>query len=86
MPAGYVTEGDDEILVSVGDKIADKGEMENLVLFDLELDEMIDRQVEDSVRFGQDLGQRISDAVQKAIDGKFRFRRQEKNPQVQDEE
>ena len=54
--------------------------------FDLELDEMIDRQVEDSVRFGQDLGQRISDAVQKAIDGKFRFRRQEKNPQEQDEE
>ena len=54
--------------------------------FDLELDEMIDRQVEDSVRFGQDLGQRISDAVQKAIDGKFRFRRQEKNPEEQDEE
>ena len=54
--------------------------------FDLELDEMIDRQVEDSVRFGQDLGQRISDAVQKAIDGKFRFRRQEKNSQEQDED
>ena len=54
--------------------------------FDLELDEMIDRQVEDSVRFGQDLGQRISDAVQKAIDGKFRFRKKKKNPQEQDEE
>ena len=40
MPAGYVTDGEDEILVSVGDKIADKGEMENLVLFDLDLDDI----------------------------------------------
>ena len=40
MPAGYVTDGDDEILVSVGDKIASKGEMENLVLFDLDMDDI----------------------------------------------
>ena len=38
MPAGYVTDGEDEILVSVGDRIADKAEMENLILFDLDLD------------------------------------------------
>ncbi len=34
MPAGYVSEGDSRILVSVGDKIKDKTELENLVLFD----------------------------------------------------
>ncbi len=38
MPAGYVTDGEAEILVSVGDKIADKDEMNNLVLFDLDID------------------------------------------------
>ena len=35
MPAGYVTDGEAEILVSVGDKIKDKNELENLVLMDL---------------------------------------------------
>ncbi|MBQ9016404.1 MAG: efflux RND transporter permease subunit [Firmicutes bacterium] len=40
MPAGYVTDGDDEILVSVGDKIADQAEMENLILFDMGMDDI----------------------------------------------
>ena len=53
---------------------------------DIDLDEEIDRQVEENIRFGQDLGQRISDAVQKAIDGKLRFRRQEKSRKEQDED
>ena len=38
MPAGYVTDGKADILVSVGDKITDSGEMENLILFDLDID------------------------------------------------
>lgn len=38
MPAGYITEGDIEYLVKVGDKIADKDELENLVLVDMGLD------------------------------------------------
>ena len=38
MPAGYVTDGEAEILVSVGDKIEDEGELENLVLFNLDID------------------------------------------------
>lgn len=40
MPAGYVTDGEAEILVSVGDKIKDKSELENLVLMDLGIDGM----------------------------------------------
>ncbi len=40
MPAGYVQDGENEILVSVGDKIKDKAEMENLVLFDLQIDDI----------------------------------------------
>lgn len=40
MPAGYVTDGEAELLVSVGDKIKDKGELENLVLMDLGIDGM----------------------------------------------
>ena len=40
MPAGYVTDGEAEILVSVGDKIKDKGELENLVLVDMGIDGM----------------------------------------------
>lgn len=35
MPAGYVTDGKAEILVSVGDKIKNKSELENLVLMDM---------------------------------------------------
>ncbi len=38
MPAGYVTDEDAEILVSVGDKIESAQEMENLILFDLDID------------------------------------------------
>ncbi len=38
MPAGYVTEGDEEVLVSVGDRIKDQAEMEGLILFDLDID------------------------------------------------
>lgn len=35
MPAGYVTDGSNEIMVSVGDKITDIEEMKNLVLLDM---------------------------------------------------
>lgn len=38
MPAGYVTDGDAEILVSVGDKIKDSDELKNLILFDMGID------------------------------------------------
>lgn len=38
MPAGYVTDGKADVLVSVGDKIEDPLEMENLILFDLDID------------------------------------------------
>ena len=38
MPAGYVTDNDAKILVSVGDKIKDTEELENLILFDLDID------------------------------------------------
>ncbi len=38
MPAGYVTDGDAKVLVSVGDKIKDTEELENLVLFDMDID------------------------------------------------
>ena len=38
MPAGYVSEGDSQILVSVGDKIRDKDELENLILLDPGID------------------------------------------------
>lgn len=38
MPAGYVTDGKAEILVSVGDKIKSKSELENLILIDLGID------------------------------------------------
>lgn len=40
MPAGYVTDREAEVLVSVGDKIKDKDELENLVLMDLGIDGM----------------------------------------------
>ena len=40
MPAGYVTDGRSEILVSVGDKIESPQEMENLILFDLDIDDV----------------------------------------------
>ncbi len=38
MPAGYITDGEAELLVSVGDKIKDKEELENLILVDMGLD------------------------------------------------
>lgn len=38
MPAGYITDGKAEILVSVGDKIKDKKELKNLILFDPGMD------------------------------------------------
>lgn len=47
MPAGYVKDGDDDILVSVGDKIKDAEELENLILFDLDLDDVDPIRVKD---------------------------------------
>ena len=38
MPAGYLTEGKSKYLVRVGDKLADVKEMESLLLFDLDMD------------------------------------------------
>lgn len=38
MPAGYVTDGEADILVSVGDKIKNTDELKNLILFDLGID------------------------------------------------
>ncbi|MBQ7972247.1 MAG: efflux RND transporter permease subunit [Lachnospiraceae bacterium] len=38
MPVGYVQNGDTQYLVSVGDKIADADELENLILLDLGMD------------------------------------------------
>ena len=38
MPAGYITDGKAEILVSVGNKIKDKDELENLILMDMGID------------------------------------------------
>ena len=38
MPAGYITYGKAEVLVSVGDKIKNKDELENLILFDMGID------------------------------------------------
>ena len=38
MPAGYVTDGDAEILVSVGNKVEDAEELKNLILFDMDIE------------------------------------------------
>ena len=38
MPAGYVTDGKNEIMVSVGNKITDINEMKDLVILDLGID------------------------------------------------
>ena len=38
MPAGYVTDDDAQLLVSVGDKIKDEKELRNLILFDMNID------------------------------------------------
>lgn len=38
MPAGYITEGSSQILVSVGDKITDVDEMKDLILLDMGID------------------------------------------------
>lgn len=40
MPAGYITDGEAEVLVSVGDKIKDKDELQNLILFDMGIEGM----------------------------------------------
>ena len=38
MPAGYITDGKAELLVSVGNKIKDKDELESLILIDMGID------------------------------------------------
>ena len=38
MPAGYVTEGNEQYLVRVGDEVTSKADLENLVLMDLGMD------------------------------------------------
>ena len=38
MPAGYITDGQAKILVSVGNKIKDKDELESLILIDMGID------------------------------------------------
>lgn len=40
MPAGYITETGTDYLVRVGDKIEDDAELEDMVLFDLNIDDM----------------------------------------------
>ncbi len=40
MPAGYITEDKEQHIVRVGDKITDSKELENLLLFDLGLDDV----------------------------------------------
>lgn len=40
MPAGYITEGDSEILVRVGDKFSSQEDIENLVLMDMGFDDV----------------------------------------------
>lgn len=40
MPAGYITEDGIDYMVRVGDKIEDDKELENLVLFDLDIEDM----------------------------------------------
>ena len=47
MPAGYVTDNDAKILVSVGDKIKDVDELENLILFDMDIDGVAPIRVKD---------------------------------------
>ena len=38
MPAGYVTDGEAKLLVSVGDKIRNADELRNMILFDMDID------------------------------------------------
>ena len=40
MPAGYITEGKEQYIVRVGDKLTDLEELNNLLLFDLDLDDV----------------------------------------------
>lgn len=40
MPAGYITQSGDKYLVRVGDKLTDQKEIENLLLFDLGMDDL----------------------------------------------
>ena len=47
MPAGYVTDNDAKVLVSVGDKIKDTDELKSLILFDLDIDGVAPIRVKD---------------------------------------
>ncbi|MGL5752210.1 MAG: efflux RND transporter permease subunit [Paraclostridium sp.] len=47
MPAGYVKEGETEYSVKVGEKFTNKEEIENLLLFDIDIDSVGEIRVED---------------------------------------
>jgi len=47
MPAGYVTDNDAKILVSVGDKIKDTEELNDLILFDMDIEGLAPIRVKD---------------------------------------
>lgn len=47
MPAGYVTDNDAKLLVSVGDKIKDTDELKSLILFDMDIDGLAPIRVKD---------------------------------------
>ncbi len=47
MPAGYVTDNDANILVSVGDKIKDTDELNDLILFDMDIEGLAPIRVKD---------------------------------------
>ncbi len=47
MPAGYVTDNDAKLLVSVGDKIKDTDELKSLILFDLDIEGLAPIRVKD---------------------------------------
>ena len=47
MPAGYVTDNDARLLVSVGDKIKDTDELKSLILFDMDIDGLAPIRVKD---------------------------------------
>ncbi len=47
MPAGYVTDNDAKLLVSVGDKIQDTDELKSLILFDMDIEGLAPIRVKD---------------------------------------
>ena len=47
MPAGYVTDNDAKLLVSVGDKIKDTDELKSLILFDMDIEGLAPIRVKD---------------------------------------